>query len=236
MGRYRENTTLFTKLAYSLGRTPRPAATPPSESLGSPAPQASFSTSSRISCLARILRFHPILAVFKLSDELILYIFSHIDISPDLRHPAISRHIWFRILCSMGIYDHHLQWLQFLRPLSVTCRAMRVRLLPRILERIEVSSLHNWGSSAEIFAKRFDTITNVLRVDTYLAATVKYFRALVYPGVGVDSCLKIHDGAFRAGWVYFSSIRQMPRVPPKSSHAGDRMDGRLDYNPAHESA
>ena len=109
MGRYRENTTLFTKLAYSLGRTPRPAATPPSESLGSPAPQASFSTSFHISCLARILRFHPILAVFKLSDELILYIFSHIDISPDLRHPAISRHIWFRILCSMGIYDHHLQ-------------------------------------------------------------------------------------------------------------------------------
>ena len=140
MGRYRENTTLFTKLAYSLGRTPRPAATPPSESLGSPAPQASFSTNFHIS-LARILRFHPILAVFKLSDELILYIFSHISL--DLRHPAISRYIWFRILCSMGIYDHRLHWLQFLRPLSMTCRAMRVRLLPRILERIEVSSLHN---------------------------------------------------------------------------------------------
>ena len=87
-----------------------------------------------------------------------------------------------------------------------------------------------------MFVKRFDAITNVLRADIYLATTVKYFRALVYPRVGVDSCLKVHDGAFRAGWVYFSSIRQMPRVPPKSPHAGDRMDGRLDYNPTHESA
>ena len=41
-----------------------------------------------------------------------------------------------------------------------------------------------------MFVKRFDAITNVLRADIYLATTVKCFRALVYPRVGVDPSKK----------------------------------------------
>jgi len=58
--------------------------------------------------------------------------------------------------------------MRFLRPLSMTCKAMRLRLLPWIWEHLEPS----WGDY-------LNRITNAVRVDRSLASSVKYFWALL---------------------------------------------------------
>ena len=60
----------------------------------------------------------------------------------------------------------------FLRPLSMTCRAMRLRLIPWIWERLELfpQRLRVFGSDG---VQKLEMILDALRGDAYLAITVK---------------------------------------------------------------
>ena len=80
---------------------------------------------------------YPIFAVFDLPDELILYIFSHI--SPRPWFTSNGYHARFRVQRGMTIsnFKDHREWVQSLLPLSMTCTAMRLRLLPWMWERLE---------------------------------------------------------------------------------------------------
>jgi len=97
----------------------------------------------------------------------------------------------------MEINDDHEERAQFLRPLSMTCRAMRLRLLPWIWDLLEPSSCR-YGN--ENFEPNLVAIANASRADTFLAASVKYSCALLYPCAGADSYpLKVHDSALPVG-------------------------------------
>ena len=69
-------------------------------------------------------------------------------------------------------HGHRGQQVKFLRPLSMTCRAMRLRLLPWIWGRLEIYP-NNWSSTRD-YAKGLNALTNVLLADVSLAANVKY--------------------------------------------------------------
>ena len=181
MDRYREETsTLFTRFAYGLGGKWRRNTVPLSKALGS---QTSPSTSSRFTPLDRAISvdpFHSILAVFELPDELILSILSHI--SPDLQFT--DHHSRFRVQYSMRVNDFHDQRIRFLRSLSMTCRAMRLRLLPWIWERVKCLKLvPHWYSGAG-FPGEFYAITGALRANAFLAANVRCFYALLCKYLG----------------------------------------------------
>ena len=181
---------------------------------------------------SNLYRFRSVSAVFELPDELILSILSHV--SPD---PHLTGHYArFCIPYRPGIDDYHRQRVNFLRPLSMTCRAMRLRLLPWVWERLEVPPRLGWGLE-ENCVQKFNAIANLLRADTFLGASVKYSCVLLYPPVRADSCLliKVHDGAPSVERVLLSSIHQMPEVPPKSSHVRD-MGGWHHDNLAREGA
>ena len=142
-----------------------PAIAQPSKFLGSPGPQTSLSTSSRISLNRTLTYLHP--SVFKLPDELILSILSHI--SPDLR--ATGHCAWFRDSYDTGVYDSDCnQRKQILRRLSMTCRAMRLRFVPWVWEHLEVSSVHYRKSEA------IAVIADALHADAFLATSVRYFH------------------------------------------------------------
>ena len=147
MGRYHDKAlTLFTGLAYGLGMKRRPTTIPLSKSIGSPAPQTSLSTSFRFricSFESNVDLFHPVFAVFELPDELILSILLYT--SPD---PRLTGHYTqFSTRDGMATEGYSDQWhqVEFLRPLSMTCRAMRLRLLPWVWERLEMHP-NNWTS------------------------------------------------------------------------------------------
>ena len=56
--------------------------------------------------------------------------------------------------------------------------------------------------------------------------------SLSFSWVGANSCpLKVHDGIFRGGLVRLTSVRQMPRISPKSTLSGDTMGRTLCYDP-----
>ena len=112
--------------------------------------------------------FHPISTVFELPDELILLILSYISPEPKIT----DHHTRFRGQYGMEINGDHGRRVQFLRPLSMTCRRMRLRLMPWIWERIEASPRRNW-SSGEDFSGRVSSIANALHADTSLATSVK---------------------------------------------------------------
>ena len=120
--------------------------------------------------------FHSISAVFKLPDELILSILSHM--SPD---PSPSGHYArFRMPYSVGMSDCHNQRVDFLRPLSATCRAMRLRLLPWDWERLEMPQRVGWALQGQT-VQRLNTIVNGPYAGTFLATNLKYFCALLRP-------------------------------------------------------
>ena len=180
MDRCREKTTRFiTRLAHGLGKKQRPPGpiVPLSRSLGSPAAQTSFSTSSRIGYLDWMLRVdlpHSIFLVFELPDELILSVLSHISPDP----PVIGHYARFRLQYCMQISDCHQQRARFLLSLSMTCRAMRLRLLPWIWERIECfKSVPRCGP--EGFPKGLNAMVGALHTDIFLAVSVKYSCALL---------------------------------------------------------
>ena len=70
----------------------------------------------------------------------------------------------------MGIDDNHEQRVEFLRPLSMTCVAMRLRLLPWIWERLEL--IPGCGPDWEFLCK-VNAMAKALRKDISLATSVK---------------------------------------------------------------
>ena len=85
--------------------------------------------------------------------------------------------------------DYRQQWVQSLRPLSMTCKRMRLRLLPWIWGRLEIKIPLPYGWDAcEIIAKKLNTAANYLRVDTLLATSVTYICAFLCSCVGSDFC------------------------------------------------
>ena len=109
--------------------------------------------------------FHS--AVFELPDELILSILSHV--APDTQHT--SHWVRFRIQHELGIGNYHQQRVQFLRPLSMTCRTMHLRLVPWIWERLELPELHL--GAAPVFVRKLSTIAKALHAGIYPATFVK---------------------------------------------------------------
>jgi len=157
--------TFYTRLADKLDgiKRPRPVGR-------FPVPQTSPSTSSSFRPLDRTLfnLFDPIFAVFQLPDELILHLLSHISPEPQLT----GHYARFRFQYGMAINDYHEQRVGFLRPLSMTCVAMRLRLLPWIWERLELIPSY---SPEFLFQLKVDAAAKTLRKDISLAASVKYF-------------------------------------------------------------
>ena len=114
-------------------------------------------------------QFHPIFAVFELPNELILNILSNVSPDPQLT----GRYAQFRIPYSVGIIDCHNQRVEFLRLLSMTCKAMRLRLMPWVWERLDLLQLYHWMVEGDIFMKKLDAITNALYANVSPAANVK---------------------------------------------------------------
>ena len=108
-------------------------------------------------------------SVFELPNELILSILSHICPDPQLT----GHYARFCIPYSPGISDCYNRRVRFLRPLSMTCKAMRLRLLPWVWERLELPPPHPWITGDESFAKKLDSVVNALHTDIFLAANVK---------------------------------------------------------------
>ena len=167
------------------------------------------------------------LSVFKLPDELILSILSHIR--PDLR---VTGHCaWFRISYRMETKDCHHRRTQFLRRLSMTCRAMWLRFVPWVWERVELPSSYHWYSGST-FAGKLNAFANALHAEVFLTANLRYFLAILCPRVGADSCpLEIHNAGHLPGWD-LSFVRQMLKISPKSPYARDKMDAPLSHDTA----
>jgi len=194
MGRDRENTsTFFARLAHRFGRKKRDG--PLSKSLASsPAPQTSLSACHRVAS-SNANQSHSIAAVFKLPDELILSILSCISPEPQLT----GHHARFRVQYCMEINDDHNRRVRFLQPLSMTCKAMRLRLRPWIWGFIEPARGHFGIISPP------HSVANVLRADTSLATSVRY----LYPSVPGSEliCVLPRFITMRFLWVtYFPSF------------------------------
>ena len=103
--------------------------------------------------------------VFELPDELIILILSHVSPDPRLTGP----YTWFCTPHSRKIGDTRNQWVEFLRPLSMTCRTMRLRFLPWVWEHLVLP----YQNPAEAIVKKH-TIANVSHKNKFLATSVKY--------------------------------------------------------------
>ena len=139
---------------------------------------------------------HPIPTVFELPDELILSILSHVSPEPQLT----GHYARFREQYCMEINDDHQERVRFLRPLSMTCRVMRLRLLSWMWNFIEPSRVC-WYDCRKNFAWNLIPIVDAVHADVFLAASVRYPRTLLCPFVEADFCLpKVHDGALSMEW------------------------------------
>ena len=125
--------------------------------------------------------FRPISTVFKLPDELILSILSHVSPDPHLSGDYARFHMpYTTVLCNY--YDERAR---FIRPLSMTCRAMRLRLLPWVWGRLEVPSRLDTGP-VKPTVQELNTILNGPHTDKFLASSVKYFCPLPCSWIGTD--------------------------------------------------
>ena len=53
-----------------------------------------------------------------------------------------------------------------------------------------------------------NAIANALHADKFVATSVKYFYAFLYPRLWTDSCpMKVHDGVFHSGYEHLPSFR-----------------------------
>ena len=134
-----------------------------------------------------------------------------------------------------GNEGYHDQRAEFLRPLSATCKAMRLRLLPWVWERVEVHQKPR-GTSEKQVMRGLNVIAECLAADTFLATSVKYISALLFPESGADSLLlmKIHKDTSPRARAHYFFARQMPTVPPKPPHTRDRVDGWQYYDRTQE--
>ena len=77
----------------------------------------------------------------------------------------------------------------------MTCRAMWLRFVPWVWERLELPFTHYWGSGGT-WVRDFNPIANALHTEIFLATSVRYFYALLYPSVGADlRSVEVHEGA-----------------------------------------
>ena len=159
--------TFFARSAYGFKRRLRPVTI-----FRSPAPQICISTNSPIVSSYEI--YSPIPTVFELPDELILHILSYISPEPRLT----GHYARFREQYRMQINDDHQERMCFLRPLSMTCRLMRLRLLPFMWNLIEPSRVC-WYDCMKRFGWNLAVIVNALHADRSLAASVRYFCGLL---------------------------------------------------------
>ena len=139
---------------------------------------------------------HSNFIVFKLPDKLILSILSHVSQNPR----AAGHYARFRVQYCMEINAHHERQVEFLLSVSMTCRAMRLRLLPWIWEHIECfKSAPSHGSVG--LPRVLNAMIGALHMDTFLAASVKCFHALLCCTSGrADPCpLQVHDGVHPVG-------------------------------------
>jgi len=150
-----------------------PAVVPLSKSLRSPGPQTSLSMSSRVDSFGYALICPACFTVFELPNELILSILSHISPDP----PLTGHYARFRVQYNTRIGDYREWRVQFLRPLSMTCKVMRLRLLPWIWEHLEPI----WGN--------LGNLNTTVNRDRSLANNVKYFHPSLSQWVGIDSFL-----------------------------------------------
>ena len=161
MNHYREMASTFlTKLPWKQD----PTVTQLSRSLRSPAPQTSPSANSCIDSLDAKLTS---LVVFELPYELILSILSHISPEPQFT----GHYARFRIQYDLIVDDRHRLRMGFLRPLSMTCKAMRLLLIPFIWEHLRLFPRRWVGGRDAVL--RFETLLSALRADMSLAIAVK---------------------------------------------------------------
>ena len=108
---------------------------------------------------------------------------------------------------------------------------MRLRFVPWVWERLEIPTLcHQKPCKIKIVLK-------ALRAGTFPATSVRYFRALLCPLVEANSRpLKDYDSEPPAVSAHLSPVRQMLRVPPKPSYAGNGTLRRCLYVRARECA
>ena len=126
-------------------------------------------------------------AVFELPNEIFLSILSYISPEPRLT----GHYARFRVQYCMQINDDHYLRVQLLRPLSMTCKVMRLRLNLWRWDLIEPSRRR----PVPLHIMR--TIGKALRADPSLATSVKYLGTLLCPWVSTNSRpLKVHDVAF----------------------------------------
>ena len=135
----------------------------------------------------------------------------HISPDPQLTTGHYAR---FRVQYLMWTSDDHHQCAKVLLPLSMTCKAMWLRLRPWIWDLIEPSRRFHVMNYRVMYA---------LRADVSLATSVRYLSALLCHWVKADSCsLEVHDDTQPVGlgclWIH-----QIPRVPPEPSHFADRV-------------
>ena len=205
--RYRGKTSTFSKPANDLGAGRHAL----SDSLGPPVPLTSHCTSSRTDSLdqtsvSSCLTF----AVSELPNELILSVLSYV--SPDPMQTG--RRERFRFPYYMRANDYHQQRVEFLLPLSMTCRAVRLRLLPWIWQRIEVFSLDR--KRQEDRMRRPKTIMSALRTDPGLAMNVKYLHPFIRPGSGLicvpQRFLTIHLTYEFTGPLFVECLESLPNL------------------------
>jgi len=121
---------------------------------------------------------HSIFAVFRLPDELILSILSHIAPDPHLTGPNAR----YCLQYCLEINDYHHRRMGVLRRLSMTCRAMRLRLLPWIWDLMLLSQRHH-SDDHKSSRTSWEHATTALasHVDASLTARVRYLHALLCP-------------------------------------------------------
>jgi len=182
-------------ILYQIGAWLREEAAPGHDS-ASRAPNQHQYELSHCPLLLNINILRPLFTVFRIPTELILSILSHISPEPQLT----GDYARFREQYCMEINDDHQERARFLRPLSMTCRLMRLRLVPLMWNLVEPSR-NIWFRDSEGFEQNLIAIANASQADKFLAASVKYCRALLCACPGADSHPpKVHDRALPIEW------------------------------------
>ena len=210
---------------YNIGRSDDPPHPKPASVRASNLPADLLRSSSNLS--------HYTFAVFRLPDELFLSILSHISPDPHLTGPYAR----FCVQYCMKISDGHQERIKFLRPLSKTCRAMRLRLLPWIWDHIQPSQGYYDRDGVRWISWKFTAIARAVCADMSLATRIKYPHVLFCSWIRADSrSLQIPDGAL-PGESSHLRVCRVPKGPPKPPHTRDRVSRRRSRsNPTQEGA
>ena len=113
------------------------------------------------------------------------------------------------------IEDHHQQRMQFLRPLSMTCKAMRSRFLPWVWERLELPP--PWSPGTMVLSKKLTALANALHADISLATNVMYFCAPSLPRSRLIHALRrfmtVHLGlGWSTSFPFVKCLKSLPNL------------------------